>query len=803
MLGLPNVIEDPHKKPQRPHEPSTTTQRVEYRDYREKKAAERERLEREKQQHHAKPGVPPVSKHLPPGAQPSKPPHTHHRPPPGVDPKHQQKLHHRPSGSREQLAEQTRDPSTSIPNPVNRDYMRETNGRDNREGLVVHRERDHREVINRDVHRDQNKDLQKHNVKPDLKVDSEFSIKVENVDKQRYDTNRQKLVDPKLLAKHDPNRHKYPKRPEIVPNISENKKPVPNQSAQENKNSFINKQTNSTSQRHKSPFSDAPKSVPLLQTPTSYPVKSETRNGNHNLNLLPTIKVEKDQWPESTVPDDPGLLSPISKQRQPSLFSPEKTTPPKKNSSTKTPPTAKKNSDSQLPNSTIPTSVSPFNSPPPKLTAPGLFNKRHRSSSSSSEPELRPVVRKLDQISGFENIIRDSKVGIKLPKVPDIIQPICDRSNELPTETSISKELKPPDIIKPFNNSSTDVKSLSQPLVNGIETDPTLISNLLKEVPTSLNHLPVIKSETPSSPEYHHLPVPQAVVPAPIIAPLIVPKIEDAPVEKHKSEHHHKSEKKKKKDKHKHKDKEKSKEEKEKKKKHKDKDKEKHKSKADKTEESVQQIEAPLKITIPKDKIIQPPPEPQLTGLKVKISKDRLKTDSIENTGSLKLKISKDMIQYNSITDGTRKREREKTSPIPGPPAKAAKTNYTRNPDTRQNGRNSYSKVSYNNNNRGRYCNNMPPRMPPPQLFQPNQPPPFYVPNYPPPNVQMAQAWYPHPPEALYHHQFYGFQMYPPPDMYSVPPQPPDNYQIQPSNNNPPPLPEGPPPNTPPPPPPE
>lgn len=767
--------EDLYKKPQRPHESSSTQQRVEYRDYREKK--ERERLEREKQQHHSKPGAPPINKHLPPGAPSSKPPHSHHRPPMGPnDPK--LKMHHRPSGSRE-IPEQSRDPNAhvsrdpanreAVPTPVSREYNRETNGRDSRD-LISHREREHRDVNNREVHRDRdpNKEVQKH--RPDVnKLDSDMN-KIDSVDK-RFDPNRQKVVDPKLLAKHnDPNRHKYQKRPETVPNISENKKPVLPQSAQD-KNCYINKQTNSTSQRHKSPFTDTPKSVPYIQNPPSYQ-KNETRNGNHTTNI-PTVPVEK-SWPESTVTEDPGLVTPPPKLRQPSLFSPEKTTPPKKTWPTKSPPgSGKKLTDTpQLPNSSVPTAVSPFASPPPKLT-PGSLRK-HRNSSSGSEPELRPVVKKLDQISGFENIIRDSKMGIKLPKVPDIIQPICDRSSEMPAETSISKELKPPEIIKPFSSENIP---LSQPLVNGIETNPTLISNLLKEAP-AIAHLPVI--ETTKSPV-----VPQAETEVQVSNNVTV---EPPTVEKHKSEHHHKSEKKKKKDKHKHKDKDKSKEDR--KKKHKDKDKEKHKVKVERP-----QGEVPLKITIPKEKI-HPPPEP--SGLKVKISKDRLQPEHIEKPGSLKIKISKDAIQYNSVTDGAKKRERDKTSPSPGPPAKVAKTSYNRNQETRQNGRNSYAKVSYNNNNninnnRGRYGNNMPPRMLPPPVFQQNQPPPqFFVPNYPPPNV-VAQTAYMYPNDAMY--QFYGYQMYPPPEMYVQQPVPPSHV--------PPPLPEGPPPNNPPPPPPE
>lgn len=610
---------------------------------------------------------------------------------------------------------------------------------------------------NREVHRDPNKEVQKH--RPDMKLHSEL-YKIDSVDK-RFDPSRQKL-DPKLIPKHnDPNRHKYQKRPETVPNVRENKKPVQPQSAQD-KNSYV--KTISTSQRHKSPFTDTPKSVPETQNPPSYQ-KNDTRNGNHTSNL--NVPVEKPIWSENTISEEPGLITP-PKQRQPSLFSPEKTTPPKKQWP-KSPPSGKKLSDT-------PPAFRVASNPQTKPT-PGSL-RRHRNSSSSSEPELRPVVKKLDQISGFENIIRDSKMGIKLPKVPDIIQPICDRSSEKPAETSISKELKPPDIIKPFN-STADVP-LSQPLVNGIETNPTLISNLLKEVaPPAITHLPVI--ETKKSPEKSLPPQIHTSEAQVVNSTTVTTSNVDTTIEKHKSEHHHKSEKKKKKDKHKHKDKDKSKDEK--KKKHKDKDKEKHKNKVNRPPE-----ETPIKLTIQKEKIQPITPEP--TGLKVKISKDRLQPE-IEKPGSLKIKISKDAIQY-SVTEGAKKRERDKTSPTPGPPTKIPKTTY-RNQDTRQNGRNFNSKVSYNNNNnnRGRYSNNMPQRMPPP-VFQQNQPPPhFYIPNYPPPNV-VAQPAYMYPSEPMY--QYYTYPMYPPPDMY---------VQQAPPSNAPPPLPEGPPPNIPPPPPPE
>lgn len=433
-------------------------------------------------------------------------------------------------------------------------------------------------------------------------------------------------------------------------------------------------------------------------------------------------------------------------------------------------------------------------------------------------------------------------MGIKLPKVPDIIQPICDRPLSTATaassmdkqtvETLISKELKPPEIIKPFSgmdpnpmnpmnsmnsiNSLNSISSSSSTIVNGIETDPAAISTLLKE---AVN--------------------PAGLVDEPPTAP-----VEFA--EKYaKSEHHHKSEKKKKKDKHKHKDKDKGRDEK--KKKHKDKDKERRKDKVDNEE-------VPLKITISKKNvepiISESSPIVATTGLKVKISRDKIKPDSIATEAlpppaaqsmsmvtsapnTLKIKISKDQIQYNSVVDhsisnngnttssSTRKRDRDRmasalamATPPPGlvPPTKIMKTSYGGGGrDSRQNGKNYYNKVSYNhtntnNNNmpppnpRGRF-NNMAPMVQPPPMFQHQQqnagppPPQYFVHNYmQPPHGYMFAA-----PDQMYHQYYQGYQMYPTHDMYMQPPPIPATTSAE----GPPPLPDGPPPDAPPPPPPE
>lgn len=103
---------------------------------------------------------------------------------------------------------------------------------------------------------------------------------------------------------------------------------------------------------------------------------------------------------------------------------------------------------------------------------------------------------------------------------------------------------------------------------------------------------------------------------------------------------------------------------------------------------------------------IQPVPEtiPPCTGLKIKIPKDKIKTESIteltqqsiglnsQPTMGIKLKIPKEKLNNCiSLETNPKKRERDKTSPTDAPPAKISKTNYK---DSKQNGRHSYNKVS-------------------------------------------------------------------------------------------------------------
>ncbi|XP_032690087.1 cyclin-T isoform X2 [Odontomachus brunneus] len=153
----------------------------------------------------------------------------------------------------------------------------------------------------------------------------------------------------------------------------------------------------------------------------------------------------------------------------------------------------------------------------------------------------------------------------------------------------------------------------------------------------------------------------------------VVPPTPAVPAPEEKRSDHHKSEKKKKEKKHKHKDKDKSREKH--KHKHKDKDKEKHREK-DKERSEETPSAAPIKITIPKDKLnlsTEAPPStniaagssaalpdknksPQSTGLKIKIPKERLKgADSMPSSpaqpmvqGPLKIKIRTDSIARGS-----------------------------------------------------------------------------------------------------------------------------------------------------------
>ncbi|KAI5643660.1 cyclin-T [Phthorimaea operculella] len=262
-----------------------------------------------------------------------------------------------------------------------------------------------------------------------------------------------------------------------------------------------------------------------------------------------------------------------------------------------------------------PTILSPFSSPPlvkQEIKQEHIKQepKRQRHQ-SSSEPELVPVVKKLDETPGYENLLRDTQRSQKRPEV--------------------KLERKP----EPVPSRS----------LNGIETDPTLVSNLLKE---------------------------SLAKPAPITVPT------------------------------ERKNRDKSKEERKKHKKDKDRDKKKEaeappppQPEAPANNDGALRITIPrdklssspqgLKIKIPKERLAAPPPPPQTSGLKIKISKEVLETSRKSpgfkikipkerlaapppppQTSGLKIKISKEVLETS------RKRS---SVPEAGPPHKMPRQN--------------------------------------------------------------------------------------------------------------------------------
>ncbi|XP_021916696.1 cyclin-T isoform X3 [Zootermopsis nevadensis] len=387
------------------------------------------------------------------------------------------------------------------------------------------------------------------------------------------------------------------------------------------------------------------------------------------------------------------------------------------------------------------TPLSPFGSPPtPTPTTPGSASKlqgslkatkRHRTSSSSSEPELVPVVKKLDEIAGYENIIRDSKMGIRLPnRVPDIIPPIRDRSKKDETVvaasaigsshnsnnsvmSSVGKELKTPDLIRPFATQMSDAlsqtaRSAGFPDDLGAVAFPDSDSTNDSFVRSKIPPPPIASEEALSSANIQTVGIIDISTMEEHIQPLenVVPT---ACSSLSMPEHHHKSEKKKRKKEHKehkHKDKDKNREEKKHKHKHRDKDKDRHKR--EKAEGS-----APIKITIPKDKInLSSPLEPVAgTGLKLKLKnymfKSTISTDSSPQPAlgkNIKIKIGDEVISNFSNSNmgppalsteaPSSSRKRDYSSPRsselvspPGPPAKSSRLN-TSSGDQRRSGNN-------------------------------------------------------------------------------------------------------------------
>lgn len=508
-----------------------------------------------------------------------------------------------------------------------------------------------------------------------------------------------------------------------------------------------------------------PKLKPFVTDPSKSVLKPNTM-------IKQEIKQESSSYSVSTyhqpVTELKQEVPPQPLVKKPSLFSPEKSPPQKKLSfpvKTEVNPSTSASSSG----------ISSMSSISPHTES----HQRFRTISGGSEPELRPVVQKIDQQQGFEMLMRDPSVGIKLHQVPDIIMPIVDIKDEK-LDSSYSKDMKSSDGIPPFS---------SVPLVNGIETNPTLISNLLKEAP-SVPHLSTVTATTQPS-----------------------------EIKEKDKAHTHKEHKKKNKEKHKHKDKDKSKEDKEKKKKHKDKDREKHKhrDKEKHLELDVQEqqpvVAEPIKLTIQKDRI-QPVENLNPAGsLKIKIPKDKIKTEAART--ELKIKIPKEVIghfDYSGETSSSgKKRERDRNSPNGAgvPPTKISRSSL------KQNGRHSHGKVSsYNSTLASRQPQQQQQQQKQQQQQQKQQqqynalPPPaypvqptgyYYYPGVqvPPPNVIPHSMNVP-PPPYMYQ-QFYG-QGY----MYPTHTQEMYTHHPPPANTNvPPPLPADAPPDVPPPPPPE
>ncbi|XP_066262134.1 cyclin-T1 isoform X2 [Euwallacea similis] len=431
------------------------------------------------------------------------------------------------------------------------------------------------------------------------------------------------------------------------------------------KNSAHHKSSSSSSTSHKSksPFSlDSNKSVPKT---TIAPVKPQF-NGNVNgsYDNKPPVSHEATDIKTKTEPvtmkeeiPTPAVI------KRPSLFSPDQTP-----DHPQLPMKLEAKAEPLTPNLSV---LSPITSPP---SVPSM---RNRNYSSSSEPELRPTMKKIDQVEGFENLMRDSTIGMSgLSSSSDTMQCSASEQSEGICKTDISTEIKEP--------------SMSQ-VVNGLETNPSIISDLLKGVGTT-THLPGVAASTSIKPETAEAPSECAAL--------------VAPTSHQEKEHRHKS--KKKKDKHKHKDKGKSKEEKEeKKRKHKDKNREKHKHK-ESNEELPPQISEPIKIKIQKDKIQQVIP---INQLKIKIPKDKIRTESIGNptllqssSGSLKIKIPKEIITNcnqsgmtsldMSLSGSSSSRKRDRDRSLSSGDAPASKQTKSGHRESKQNGRHSYTKVA-------------------------------------------------------------------------------------------------------------
>lgn len=507
-------------------------------------------------------------------SQSNKGSHLHHRPP--LDQK--MKPHSRPPsmGSSSGSASNSSGSYISGNRVEPRDILREAS-KDSPFGLANKDFRDPSREHGKEPSAVRSGDLQKRDylLKPNVQTelnsannhpDNRYSF---NVDRQRVDANGRSKVDPSKLP--SVNKHELiRKSEEIKPYLkleTENIKKHLSASTQDKNSTYINKPIPSTSQKTKSPFDGDPSKSVLKPNviQSGVPPKPQPLNGNAsdnmcmNRNPLDTQIQVKSEPVE--IKEEPVTLAII---KRPSLFSPEQTPPHHKEMKLeKLSPIHDKKPDTP-----ITPAFSPFSSP--------IAIMRDRNlSTSSSEPELRPVMKKIDQVEGFENIMRDSTIGINKMNQPEMTSLNLQIKQEVKIQGKESVDNMKPQETQAITNLERG------PIVNGLETTPSIISNLLKEVPA----LPHLTSGTTAMNINGSENTAQAEV-----------KLE-------KEHHHHKS-KKKNKEKHKHKDKDRSKEDKEKKKKHKDKerDRHKHKDKHQDVPEITPVPAEPIKLKIQKDR---------------------------------------------------------------------------------------------------------------------------------------------------------------------------------------------------------
>lgn len=344
--------------------------------------------------------------------------------------------HHRPPID-SKMKPPSRPPPMAYPQP--KDILREAATRDSPFGLArdatreypkdPHLARSEKELNKRDylMKNNQTNQNEGNSANYDHRMSYNDKLKYE---KPRLDPNGRPRIDPTKTATAPPS------------NRDESKSHL------ENIKKHLNAGTHDKNGGHPKPTSnhhDMLKSVPKQTvSPAVAPVK-----GTHSNSYAPPANSDVKVKPEPVTVKEEVQIPPVIKR--PSLFSPEKS-PPHKHSMPNTP-------DIGL--------LSPLISP--------IETKRERNYSSSSEPELRPVMKKIDQVEGFENVIRDSTIGItKIDQSPDVVgkvkteifsptsvksEPITPK--ELKTETVSPREVKQEAV-----NSNGDIKASSSSNTN-------------------------------------------------------------------------------------------------------------------------------------------------------------------------------------------------------------------------------------------------------------------------------------------------------------------------------------------------